>query len=57
MNVNQDQDDNEAKYLYGGTKWSRDELEELIEQVEEDYPGRCHVYTGGTVRDNSVPDF
>ena len=30
--------------------------EELIEQVEEDYPGRCHVYTGGTVEDNSVPD-
>ena len=60
MNVNQDQDDNnqddnEAKYHYGGTKWSRDELDELKDKVKEDYPGRCHVYTGGTVRDNSVP--
>ena len=25
-------------------------------KVKQDYPGGCHVYTGGTVDDNIVPD-
>ena len=46
---------NEAKYLYDDREWSKDQLWELKDKVEEDYPGGCHVYTGGTVENGDVP--